>query len=145
MTLVTTQLKFEQFENYFRILNVFVKGKNLEKLDSILLLSSSTVSSSINEKISLKTNALKALINTKFVAIKLLYQTSTSLTFDSNNELTNLLNNEQELKQIIHSDLCNFLNNFLTDAMHYSKANNTSTASSTLGTNQISKYLVKFE
>jgi hypothetical protein len=36
--LTSTQLKYDQLENYFRILNVFIKSKNLTKVNKLKLM-----------------------------------------------------------------------------------------------------------
>ena len=92
-SLATTQLKFEQIENYFRILNVFTKTKSLDKIANILPLSNlASTSSSSNQlnfsssAVTSKTNAIKTLLNTKFAALRLWFESSESVLASSNNE-----------------------------------------------------------
>lgn len=102
-------------ENYYRILNVFIKSKNLEKLDSILLLSSTQT---VNDKIQAKINALKTLINTKFTALRLWFQSTELL-----NETNCLINNEEEVKQIVNQEFVELINTWLTEGMQNFKSN----------------------
>ena len=139
---IIVQLKYEQVENYFRVLNTFVKAKSLDKLDSILLLSSSASMSSSNLSISMsdkvlaKTNAVKAIINTKFTTLRLWFQTGESPEVQTNT----LASNEQEVKQIIQHEFHNVINGWLMEANNLCKSN-PSIASNQTNSNQIAKYL----
>ncbi|RNA43492.1 MMS22-like [Brachionus plicatilis] len=130
--LVTSQLKYEQFENFFRILNVFIKSKNMNKIEHVLSLNSSNVSYS-SVVTSSKANALKIFLNMKFLALKLWYD-SVELENEENSNVYTLLNDEfslylnnivQEANLLIQNDqnsnqISNFKNSqvvgqFLTD------------------------------
>ena len=140
---IIVQLKYEQVENYFRILNTFVKAKSLDKLDSILLLSSSSMSSanlsiSMSDKVLAKTNAIKAIINTKFTTLRLWFQTSESAEVQANT----LTSNEQEIKQIIQQEFHNLVNGWLMEANNIFKSNPSNASNQTFkNSNQISRYL----
>ncbi|CAF0881111.1 unnamed protein product [Brachionus calyciflorus] len=91
-SLAISQLKYEQIENYFRILNVFIKSKNMDKIESILGLNNSNVSYS-STVTSAKINAVKSFMNMKFIALKLWFDSS-ELENSENSDIDNLINIE---------------------------------------------------
>ena len=101
-SLAISQLKFEQLENFFRISNIFIKSKNLEKIESILSLNSS---SSTN-----KSNAVKTIMNIKFTALRLWFDTN-ELTNGSGENL-----NSEEIDAIIKEDFLGTINGWLEEA-----------------------------
>lgn len=130
--LITSQLKYEQFENFFRILNVFKQSKNMNKLDNVLSLNNSNVSYT-SVVTSSKINGLKTFLNMKFLALKLWFD-SIELENEENLNIDELVNQEfsvymnnlvQEAHQSIQHDqksnqISNFKNSqligqFLTD------------------------------
>lgn len=115
ISLNSSQLKLDQLENYLRILNVFIKSKNLSKLDSILVLSgsSSTSSSSANSTQS-RTNALRTILNSKFTALRLWFQT---------NDFLNDIPNKEEIEQILNQEFINSFNEWLDESVQYCNKN----------------------
>jgi hypothetical protein len=128
-SLVISQLRFEQLENFYRILGVFIKAKSLEKLDSILWLSSQH---SVSDKIVAKTNALKSIMDAKFTAMRLWFQTSES----SKNEANTLAYNEAEIRQLIDQEFTNFINDWFVEALAIQKNSGCNSAEPKFGTNQ---------
>lgn len=119
------QLKYEQLENFYRILNVFIRAKNLHKIDSILALSSTSVQSnasiSLNSIIQAKINTIKIICNLKFVALRLWFDANDSSCLkDANEDLTN-----EDVDSLMKQEFIDWLNVFLADAVNYS--NNKST------------------
>lgn len=143
-SLVISQLRFDQLENFYRILGVFIKSRNLEKLDAILWLSSQH---SVSDKVVAKTNALKSIMNAKFTALRLWFQTSEL----SPGEANTLASNEEEIKQIINQEFADYINNWLVEAVEIQKSSCSSTGGyaepkfggnqNLINTNQITKYL----
>lgn len=112
-SLSSTQLRYEQVESYFRLLNIFIKSKNLQKLDAILMLSSSisaSSSSSSSNANQIKTNACKILLNCKFTALRLWFD---SADFVSNSESNP---NSDEIEIIIRQEFIVVLNEWLTES-----------------------------
>jgi hypothetical protein len=120
-----TQLKYEQFESFFRVLNVFIKAKSLNKIDQLFSVSSSSSSSS--DLITAKTNASKILMNTKFAALRLWYDT-VELLNDSNG-------NSNELDAILSNEFSSVLNNWISEVNVYNQQMSRETSNS----NQIAK------
>lgn len=87
-------LKSDQVENYFRILNIFVKSKSLGKLEQILPQGSSGSRSS----------AVVAIFNTKFAAMKLW------LEQESENTLS------QEAEDLVKSEFVAVVNQWLEES-----------------------------
>lgn len=135
-----SQLRFDQMENFFRIINVFVKSKNLDKIESIV---SNQLS---NDKIQAKTNALRTIMNVRFTALRLWFQTN-----ESSNDSNEFMNNEEEVKQITDHDFSDVINNWLLEASSILKLNSTGQSGvefklgnqSLMNPNQIAKFVYK--
>lgn len=121
-SLAVNQIKFEQIENFFRISNIFIKSKNLEKIESILCLNSSSLTN--------KSSAVKTIMNTKFTALRLWFD-SNELTNDT---IENL--NTEEIDTFIKEDLAGSINGWLDEAK-LSLGNDPKSANQ--NSNQISK------
>lgn len=121
ISMVVNQLKYEQVESFFRLMNVFIKSKNLNKIESIL---SSSSSSSLN--------AIKTIFNTKFVCLRLWLETNELV-----NDQTNNLNNNEEIEMIIKQEFINAINSWLTDSANLLNVN---PSSATTSSNQINSY-----
>ena len=106
-------MKQEQLESYYRILNVFVKSKNLQKIDQILPIFSSFNSASSNSTsnmISNRMNAITGIFNTKFVALK--------LWFDGNETTSNeTLNISEEIDAFLQQEFINVVNGWLKESV----------------------------
>ena len=103
-----SQLKYEQLENFFRILNVFTKAKNLEKIENILSLSANQASNTGSTgNSSAKLNAIKTILNTKFVALRFWFES---------NDLNNSNNDELEVI-FIKQEIPNTINNWLAESV----------------------------
>ena len=134
-----SQLRFDQMENFFRIVNVFVKSKNLDKIESLMSNQAS------NDKIQAKTNTLRTIMNVRFTALRLWFQTN-----ELSNESNKFTNNEEEVKQIISNDFSDIINNWLTEAMNILKINPTGQSGvdlklgnqSLINPNQINKFVL---
>jgi hypothetical protein len=135
------QLKFEQLDSYFRILNVFTKAKNLDKLESSILASTTMASSSVstlssspstNNALMSKLNALKILTNTKFTMLRLWYDTN-ELIPDTNGEC-----NIDEIRLITKNDFVDNVNNWIDESAILCKIKMNSESAS-MSSNQISK------
>lgn len=114
-----SQLKFEQCENFYRILNVFARSKNLNKIDHVLSLSAASnaaSSISMSSVAQAKINALKVISTMKFVALRLCFETTESLLInDDSNELENL--NNEDLDSLIKLEFADSFNCWLDDAL----------------------------
>ena len=112
-SLTAISLKQEQLESYYRILNVFVKSKNLQKIDQILPIFSSFNSASSNSTsnmISNRMNAITGIFNTKFVALK--------LWFDGNETTSNeTLNISEEIDAFLQQEFINVVNGWLKESV----------------------------
>ena len=127
-----SQLKYEQLESFFRILNVFTKTKNLQKVESIFSLTSYQTANSASGNSSAKLNAIKAILNTKFVALRLWFES---------NELNN--SNNEEIETIfIRQEIPNALNNWLAESVTLFNLDNQS--HSAASSNQIARFKFNF-
>lgn len=131
-SITVTQLKFEQVENYFRILNVFINSKNMQKLDTILSLSNtSSLSTSL---INAKTNAIKTFTNMKFVALRLWYNPR-----DFQNE-TSVNSNSEEIDALIKQEFFDNFNNWLNEAHSIYNSDSKENLPQNSNSNQISGF-----
>jgi hypothetical protein len=109
-SLNTNALKSEQIENYFRILNIFLKSKNLQKIDQILPNVTNNQNSASSNMLLIKSNAINEIFNTKFVALKLWF-------FDANDFSTlDSLSLGEEADAILKQEFINIVNNWLEEA-----------------------------
>ena len=109
--LAECQLKYEQLEGFYRILNVFVKTKSLHKLESILSLNAATSSqtsapSTTTANSSAKLNAIKTIFSTKFAALRLWYES---------NEHAATMQEEMEAS-VLKQEFVNVINEWLAEA-----------------------------
>jgi hypothetical protein len=119
--LTLNQLRFEQFENFIRMLSVFSRSKNILKLDTILPLNQTTLNSTNQQQqhqisistISAKTDAIKVLINVKFTALKLYYY-GDEVEKIGNNQRNNI---DEDIKVIIDQELIGSINNWIEAAI----------------------------
>jgi hypothetical protein len=106
-----SQLKHEQFENFFRILNVFNQTKSLTKLENILSLNKTTSNNgSSSSSSSAKLNAIKTIMKLKFAALGLWFE---------GNDLNNV-NNEEIEAIFIRQELAGAINKWLSEASEHS-------------------------
>ena len=133
---IESQLKYEQLENYFRILNVFLKAKNLQKIDQILSLNTSLAtnqsSTTASSLFSAKLNAIKTIFTTKFVALRLWYESN-----DANNS-----NNEDIETVFIKQEFVNVINEWLVESTGLIKTE--VQPQNSTGSNQINRFNFEF-
>ncbi len=86
-------------------------------LDSILLLSLTNQTTSVNDKIQAKTEAVNTLLNTKFAILRIWFETNETMACES----SSAIDNEEELKEIIEKEFTGCVNNWLNEAMGYFK------------------------
>ena len=118
--LATSQLKYEQLENFYRILNIYIQSKSMNNLEYVLSLKNSNVSYS-SVITSAKVNALKTFLNMKFLALKLWFD-SAEMENEENSNIDTILNDQfytylnnivQEAQLLIlHDQNSNQISNF---------------------------------
>ncbi len=113
-----SQLRFDQMENYMRILGVFIRSKNLERLESILMLSSAGQTTSASDKIQARIEAVNLLLNTKFAVLRIWFETNETVTCES----SSVADNEEELKEIVDREFTGCVNTWLAEAMGFFKS-----------------------
>ncbi len=65
-----------------------------------------------NDKIQTKTNACRTIMNLRFTALRLWFQIN-----ESSSESNELMNNEEEIRQIIKGEFSDIINNWLLESM----------------------------
>jgi hypothetical protein len=112
-SLTAIAMKSEQLESYFRVLNIFVKARNLKTIEHILLIfnnnSNSTNSNLSSNTISNRMNAIIGIFNTKFVAIKLWFDSS-DISSDAN------VNISEEIQILLQHEFIDIVNSWLDDS-----------------------------
>jgi hypothetical protein len=121
-SLAAIALKSEQLESYFRILNMFVKARNLRTIEQILpIFGSNSANSSLSSNtISNRSNAIMGIFNTKFVAIKLWFESSEGIANDTASPNAII---SEEIAVLLQQEFISLVNSWLDESCSLANLN----------------------